>query len=353
MDSTRLLAIKKSIVSELHNAHQGKPSSFPYIRHTLPSAPLVKDGELFQVIVIGGTVMRTALCKKQRGILQIISEESTKPPKFISKQLFLSEMLSIVNKSVGVIAINFAYPLEPVFHNGLLDGKLLSGSKENTFTGCIGEHVGMEITKAIREKWHKHTQVTVANDTICLLLAGAAQYPKPTVFGGIVGTGINFSFFDGDQAVNLEAAKFDKFTPSTGVREVNKISVQPGESLFEKEVAGAYLYQQYNLNFRSHELFQEIHSTEELAQLAREKNIRGQQARQIFDHSAALVACQIAGILEFKKSNCVGVMEGSIFWKAEHYKTLVETYISMFTSYSAELVKIDNDSILGGAMLVG
>ncbi len=45
-------------------------------------------------------------------------------------------------------------------------------------------------------------------------------------------------------------------------------------------------------------------------------------------------------------------MEGSLFWKADDYKPLVETYISMLTSHTIEFYQIDKDSILGAAQLV-
>ncbi|HRN96305.1 MAG TPA: hypothetical protein PLD54_02570, partial [Candidatus Levybacteria bacterium] len=193
---------------------------------------------------------------------------------------------------------------------------------------------------------------TVANDTICLLLSGLMHYSQEELIGGIVGTGVNFALFDHGQAINIEAGNFDIFTPSQEATILDQMSQRPGEALFEKEVSGAYLFQHYNVQIRGNSNVQPLISTMELAKLSIGSDESAQRAKKILEYSASLVACQIAGILEFKKRSCVGVMEGSLFWKAHNYKTLVETYVSMLTSYSIKFEKVDDDSIVGGAMLV-
>ncbi len=64
-------------------------------------------------------------------------------------------------------------------------------------------------------------------------------------------------------------------------------------------------------------------------------------ARRLFEHSASLIACQIAGITEFKKRDMTFVMEGSLFWIAWRYKQMVETYVKQLVpEYSVTFEEI-------------
>lgn len=354
MQIEELIKIKNNFLSELKKADTRKPSSIPYIRHSLSNISLVRDGEVFQVMVIGGTVFRNALCKKQNGKINVISKIKSKPAIFAEKKDFLDFIFNQVHESVEVVAVNFAYPMEPVFDDNILDGILISGSKENEFKEFVGRKVGQSISEMFLERNNRKITVTVANDTLCLLLSGLMHFEKDQLFGGIVGTGINFAFFSNEnQAINLESANFDKFELSEMTRKIDEISVQPGRALFEKAVAGAYLFQHLNLKYKDDPNFKLLSDTSELAKLAKNGGEYAQEAQKLFDYSARLVACQIAGILEFKEKNMVGIMEGSLFWKAENYKTLIETYLSMLTDYKVTFTRVSDDSILGGAMLVG
>ncbi|MDA1317419.1 MAG: hypothetical protein O3B87_05375 [bacterium] len=59
--------IAHSFTQDLIFASQNKPSSLPFIRHTLASHPMVNDGETFQIMVIGGSIYQKALMKKTAG----------------------------------------------------------------------------------------------------------------------------------------------------------------------------------------------------------------------------------------------------------------------------------------------
>ena len=214
--------------------------------------------------------------------------------------------------------------------------------------------MGVLISQMLKKDRGQDVTVTVANDTVCLLLSGQTQFKPDDLFGGIVGTGVNFAIFQDENTVmNLESGNFDKFPVSNDARTIDSKSVIPGKDIFEKDTSGAYLYRHFNLKMQSLDpSFQKLENTMELEKISHTHTMAGEIARNLFDHSAQLVACQIAGILEYKQCNMIGVMEGSLFWKAEHYRILVDTYVHMLSSYSAKFVKIDEDSIIGGAMLV-
>ncbi len=348
-----MLHIKNNFIQELKLAEAGKETSLPFILHTLPEQSLVREGEEFQVIVVGGTVFRSVLCKKQKGDIVMRTVIKKTPPVFKTGKDFLSYVYEFVDPNIQVLSLNFAYPLKPVFE-GYLDGVLLSGSKENTFDGLIGKQVGQSVAEMVKGERNQEIIVTCANDTVCLLLAGLSKYSPEHIFGGIIGTGVNFAFFTGNRTlVNLESANFDKFPIAPYTQTIDEQSVKRG-ALFEKEVSGAYLYKHFNLRMKEIDpSFQSIESTMQLEEIAHENNEKAEVARALFDHSAKLVACQIAGILDFKQKNMVGVMEGSLFWKSTNYKSLIERYVQLLTSYSVNFIKVDDDSVLGATMLVG
>jgi len=331
---------------ELQQAHANQKTSLEFIRHTL-SIPAHNSFDHIQAITIGGTFYNTAvvspgtyeLSHQQHGSFQILS----------SAQTFLSLMERLIRPEETSIAVNFAYPLKPVTENGTLDGVLLNGSKEHTFNGLVGKQVGKTIQDYMWEKRKQKLRVSVANDTICLLLSGLTKYPWNQIAAGIVGTGMNFAIFEDEYtAVNLESGSFDKFEQSEEGKIIDAQSAEPGTALFEKEVSGAYLYKQFNLKAEKEGISTRIADTSELDTLAKTQHI----ARDVLDHSAHLIASQIAGILEYHKRSITFVMQGSLFWKGYNYKNTVDTAVKKLTNYSANYIEIDHADLLGAAKLV-
>ena len=97
----------------------------------------------------------------------------------------------------------------------------------------------------------------------------------------------------------------------------------------------------------------EVNTTASLSLLAEnDHNTNGLLAREVIERSADLVATHIAGIAEYKQSDTVFVLEGSLFWKGYHYKERVEEVVRKLTRYSVEFVKIEDSGIIGAGMLV-
>lgn len=356
MNITLYKSIIEAFLAELRDAASNEPTSLPFIVQTIPTTPLVADNELFQILVIGGSVMKKALAKKHDGTITIVHKEEEIQPPFKTREDFLRYAEKEIADDVRVVALNFAYPLEPVFKNSRLDGKLLMGTKENTFFGMEGKEVGKEIEDCFRKKNRKLT-VSTANDTVCLLLSGLTVSSPDALVGGIVGTGVNFAFFlDNNKIVNLESANFDKFPPSKEGKEIDKKSSHPGKALFEKETAGAYLYLHFN-SMVEKKLIKSplLSSTWDLKKLALSTttNPASQAAKKLIEHSAALIACQIAGITLYNEKNMVFVMEGSFFWDKHIYKDYVKKYLNMLIpNFEITFIKIEDSTILGAAKLV-
>lgn len=356
MDINLIKSIQQNFLNELKDSNQGKKTSLPFIIHQLPASSLVKDGEIFQVIVIGGSVCRKAIIKKEGANLRILKQLGINPV-FLKKHQNLADFIEReLDKEVKVLALNFAFPLEPIFEHGRLDGKLISGSKEYEFKSLIGKKVGEEIEKYVQKKQKRKITVSVANDTICLLLSGLTKYPWDSLVGGIVGTGINFAFFlDKNKLVNLESANFDKFSLSQEAKELDKDSVHPGKALLEKEVSGAYLHKLFNIALKNQKInYPQIASTKDLDELMiGEDKMLADLAKHLMERSSELVATEMGGIALFKQKDLVFIMEGSLFWLGLGYKRHIKEILNQtVANLNIKFAKIDNSTILGAAKLV-
>ena len=350
-DITSLKKIKDSFLQELKDADSGKATSLPYVLNTIPKTPVVQEGESFQVAVIGGTHCSFSICKKQNNAGVIISSKQVRVPDLKTDQDFFRFLESHIPETCSILACNFAFPLIPEFINGILDGRLLRGTKGHTLTGLTGKLVGKEIDAYFLQKRGQKLTTTVANDTICLLLSGLEKVPFQKLGAGIVGSGMNFAFFrDETTAINLESADFNKFESSeTGIL-IDKESTNPGHSTYEKEVSGVYLFQHYNKELELQNLpLSPISKTAELDILAQNGETL---AIELLHRSAKLIACQIAAIMDFRRTNMTFIMEGSVFWKGLEYKKTVEETVSELTSYKSTFTHIQNSNIIGGAHLV-
>ncbi len=356
MDIKILRTITNKFVKELQDAQSGKKTSLPFIVHQLASHPIVAPGETFQVLKIGGSILQKSLLTRPNGEILIKTFEENHLPVMTTKDVFLSVIDKNISTRASVVAINFAYPLKPVFEDGRLDGILINGTKEHAFNGLMGTRVGKTIELYIQSKYGRTIRVSTANDTICLTLAGLTRHTAENLSGGIVGTGMNFAvFLDDTHLVNLEAAGFNKFPQTEEGKQIDMQSIEKGKSLFEKEVSGGYLYHHFNILLTKNQIkHPAIDSTHAMDKLAR-GNIQGatQLARDLFDHSAALIACQIAGITNFKKRDMIFVMEGSLFWVGWHYKSMVEKYVKQLApKYTVTFEEIKDCGIYGAAKLV-
>ena len=355
MNVTDLKDITGNFMRELTDAQSGKKTSLPFIIHELPKNPIVQDNQPFQVLKIGGSVLQNSHVVKQAGDIVIKTLVEEQLPVMTTKDVFLSVIDKHLDPQVSTVAINFAYPMAPVFENGKLDGTLVQGTKEHSFLGLIGQQLGKTIEQYTNAKYGRNINVSMANDTICLTLAGLIRHSAHELSGGVVGTGLNFAvFLDDTHLVNLEAANFDKFTQSDEGKQIDAQSLTKGRAFFENEVAGGYLFHHFNILLTKNQIkHPALESTHQMDRIARGNIYKATKtAQQIFEHSAQLLACEIAGIAEFKKHDMVFVMEGSLFWIGWNYKQMVEKYVHQLTKYKVTFEEIKDCGIIGAAKLV-
>lgn len=356
MNIADLTSISHSFSQTLTLASQGEKTSLPFIRHTLSTQKIVPDGQVFQTLVIGGSFYQKALMKQENGRIQIIKHSHGPQPAFLHKDTLMSFIANHIDKNIKVLALNFAYPLEPVVRNGMVDGRLQSGSKENTFEGLLGNVVGESVEHYFQDNHQREIKVSSANDTICLLLSGLVDHRWDELAAGIVGTGLNFALFlDYNTVVNLESAEFTGFKQSEAGKAVDAASASPGRALIEKEVSGAYLYKYFNYMVEQKGIScKPIASTKELDDLTKSADAKtAAMAQSVIEHSASLVAAQIAGILQFQKRDLTFIMQGSLFWKGRNYQELVTKQVQQLApEYAATFKQVENSDLLGAAKLV-
>ena len=333
-----LKSITQNFFEEILKAEAGKKSSLSFIKTPIPNLLLSIKEKIYQEIIVGGSVFESKIIENNK--IKCEKKLILQSPFANKKDLFIL-IEKHLDPKITFLILNFAFPLKSVLRGNILDGKLLKVSKEHQLYDLIGKVVGKELENHILQKQKRKIKVAVANDTIFLLLSELKNGLNPLfLVGGIVGTGTNFGFFiTKNTAVNLESGNFNKFPQSETGKIIDEKSENPGRQLFEKEVAGAYLFNHYNLLNPKNK----ISSTKDLSFLAKKGDLL---AQKLFIHSASLVACQIAGIYQYKKenlglknsglksvsnfqfriSNLLFTMTGSLFLYGFWYKEMIKDY---------------------------
>ncbi|HVA96499.1 MAG TPA: hypothetical protein VND99_02500 [Candidatus Acidoferrales bacterium] len=349
--------IQQNFLQELNLASQNKPSSISFLKNHLPTKPLLANG-IVQGIVIGGTnyILATAVINSN-GTHKIIAKKTGVLPVFDTKKTFVDFLTEHLTPDVDAIGINFGFPLEAITGSfGELDGKLLLGTKEHTFKGLINEPLGQLIKTLYQKKCHKMPMVSVANDTVCLTLAGDG-----TEKGSLVaGTGFNMCLVTKYQhkktLINLESGNFNKFTLTPILQKIDDTSEDPGKQLLEKATSGKYLALYFNEKIKElHLPLSPIKTSQQLSELSHENHhdVAGDLARAIITRSAYLVAAAIAGLYEYssKPQTFTLIGEGSLLWNGWQYHENIQKQLTKLgVPRNAIVIKHIPDSSIKGAI---
>lgn len=317
--------IKQQFYQELLFASKEKPSSISFIKHHFSKKPIITTGTM-EAIIIGGTnyLLATQIIH-QNGTNEIILKKKGKLPELSSKKILAEFFKKHLDTRASAIGVNFGFPLKPVVGSyDELDGTLLYGTKEHTFTG-LDESIG-DLIKSLNSKKIK---VSVANDTVCLSLSGDGSENGSLV----AGTGFNMCLViqnrNGKTLVNLESGNFNKFTLSPILKKIDEESEMPGAQLFEKAISGKYLALYFNEKIKERKLtISPLSTSQELSELSHEdhEGIAGDLARAIISRSAFLVGTAIAGVYEFynRPQTLTLIGEGSLLWDGWHYRDNIQ-----------------------------
>ena len=255
-----VLSIAYAVLDDMRKGLKsgGKDSDQDMIKTYCNPPETSAKGKSVIVIDAGGTNFRSCLVTfDQNGAASISDMEKTKMPgieKELNKKDFFDQIASnlehLKNKS-DRIGFCFSYPME-IQENG--DGILLGFSKEVKAPEVVGSKVGEELKKALSAHgWNTIKRITLCNDTVAALLAGAACAGSgnnySSYIGYILGTGMNAAYIQPDctccgikkQIIVCESGKFKGVNRSDFDIEFDKTTVSPGTFFMEKLCSGAYL----------------------------------------------------------------------------------------------------------------
>lgn len=347
--------VKAAYYTELTLASAGKPSSLSFIKYQLPPSPLVTTG-VIQGIVIGGTnyVVSTIRILKS-GKQKVLDHHWGKLPVFYDLKTLVGFLTAHLDKRADAVGINFGFALQPVKSDkGTIDGKILHGTKEHTFTG-VTMPIGDIVRDIYQIKYNKDIKVSVANDSVCLTLSGDGSENGSLIIG--TGSNMCLKITDGKKTsvINLEAGNFDKFPITSVLKKLDAKSVIPGY-LLEKTIAGKYIALYFNEKAKQLGLKTEVLKTSnQVSELAEAANKKRETilAQSIMQRSAFLAAAILAGAYEFAGSpeTFTIVGEGSVLWKGWNFRKNVKAKLADL-NIPEDAIKIKNveDSSIKGAL---
>ncbi|MCQ2591694.1 MAG: hexokinase [Treponema sp.] len=253
-----VLTVAQAILDDMKKGLKKEPADEDMIRTFCNPPEKSACGQSVIVIDAGGTNFRSCLVTfDENGTPSISEMEKTKMPgveKELSRKEFfaqLAENLEHLKNKSNRIGFCFSYPME-ITEDG--DGILLGFSKEVKAPEVVGCHVGKCLKEALEASgWNSIERITLCNDTVAALLAGAACAVSGSNYssyiGYILGTGMNAAYIQPDcdccgikkQIIVCESGKFKSVNRSDFDIDFDKTTVKPGTFYLEKLCSGAYL----------------------------------------------------------------------------------------------------------------
>ena len=251
-----VLSLAQGILDDMRRGLAKQTSDQDMIRTF--SNPPKKSAANESVIVIdaGGTNFRSCLVTfDAAGVPTISDMEKTRMPgveRELSRKEFFEQFavnLEHLKNKADRIGFCFSYPME-IQKDG--DGILLGFSKEVKAPEVVGCKVGECLKAALAEHgWNTIKRITMCNDTVSALLAGAAcageTHRYSSYIGYILGTGMNAAYLQpkcneiDQQIIVCESGKYRSVVRSDFDIEFDKTTVKPGSFYLEKQCSGAYL----------------------------------------------------------------------------------------------------------------
>ena len=249
--------VAEGLLSDMRAGLKGEKSDEDMIRTFCLPPEKKACNEKVIVIDAGGTNFRSCLVSFDENGEAVISDmEKTRMPgieRELSRKEFFDQIAANLNhlkNKANRIGFCFSYPMT-ITEDG--DGILLGFSKEVKAPEVVGSKVGECLVKALEENgWNKIERITLCNDTVAALLAGASVMPSSEVssyIGMILGTGLNAAYIQESceickikrQIIVCESGKYTSVTRSDFDLSVDEKTVKPGSFLLEKSCSGAYL----------------------------------------------------------------------------------------------------------------
>jgi len=328
----------------------------------------------------GGTNMRAARVRLASGEVVFLAgpAEGSLPTgrdaPIDASEFFDPQAALIREVAEGALPLGycFSYPAEVRPDR---DAVLLRWTKEVRVDRVVGRPVGALLGDAFRQDGGALCGVTVLNDTVAALMAGATLPEAEAadgMIGLIVGTGTNMAtFFSKDHltklrgcdkapdlmAVNLESGNFSPTCLVEADERVDDASENPDEHRFEKAVSGVYLGKL---------LAEEIPGLDRVAARgaaavtalrdgAAAPDLVRALAAALLDRSADLVAAGLAGLSRFVVPHGGSVLiqaEGGLFRGAAGYADRVNRTLTRLLGDGTKVCirSTENANIIGAAV---
>jgi hypothetical protein len=353
---------------ELKLAELNNDSDLDFQKIGIETHQNIPENELFQTILIGGSHLESALVKVIQGQVKIYKFTSKEFNTLPNGEELMKIVLDSLDPNVKHLNISLAYKTRHYTRNGLIDGVVVTSSKEHNLESLQGKSLGEEIEKKVLERKGRQIKVSVVNNNVSLGIAAcrkeSAKSDLETTITGIVSSGVNFGLFDSriSKFINLESGNFGNYKQSNSAKILDSHSQNPGRNLCEKEVGLVYLWRLFNLEAVSEDIKQRLTGPADFLELinSKETTKSSNLAQKLFQKSAALVASQIAGIIYFKDEKQISknqvykiILEGDLFWKNQQYRELVKKNLEVIgiSSSRYKFIKINFGFLLGVALL--
>ncbi|MBQ5531907.1 MAG: hexokinase [Kiritimatiellae bacterium] len=248
-------ALVTEFLSEMEKGLKGEESSLMMIPTFVGVEGRAKEGAKVAVLDAGGTNFRGAIVE----IPPKIDFRENRPMPGTKGEVGVEEFYKAFADeiarlrpmaTVSKIGWCFSYPAEATRD---LDARLVRWTKNISAPGIVGQHVGRELLARLGGG-----EIAIVNDTVATLLAAKATEGAKTYssyVGFILGTGTNCAYVEkcanigklgsaageGSMIINAESGNFSKIEQSEFDMAVDAKSGNPGNSRFEKMIAGAYL----------------------------------------------------------------------------------------------------------------
>ena len=256
-------ALVSAFLKEMDAGLKGKPSSLAMIpTYVSPSGELKRDTPV-SVLDAGGTNLRSGTVSFPSGSAEAVIDHLEKgsmpgTSAYVSPDDFYGTFAAQLERTRPfaadpAVGFCFSYACEAAPDG---DAKLLHWTKQIQAPEIVGQWIGAELRKRLS---FAPTKLMVLNDTVTTLLAGKASERPGQRFsayiGFILGTGTNVAYvqktsgiaklpagnYPDEMIVNAESGGFSRIEQSKFDAAMDARTLDKGNQVFEKMIAGAYL----------------------------------------------------------------------------------------------------------------
>jgi hexokinase len=252
-----------SFLEEMEKGLLGRKSCLAMIPSYISLPDKAPKNEKIIVLDAGGTNFRTALIRFDKESAPHIDYFTNNAMPGTERELTNEEFFNaiadyirpVLDKS-NRIGFCFSYPATI---DRQRDGTLLYWTKEIKAPGVVGKKIAAGLVATLQKRsFPLPASVLILNDTVASLLAGVSATkfsPLYRYVGFILGTGTNTAYMEsnkrilkakgldpsGSQAINIEAANFNKIERGDIDIAFDRKTNSPGKHVLEKMISGGYI----------------------------------------------------------------------------------------------------------------